>query len=204
MKLYFAPGSCALATHIALAESGLPYETESVNLRETPHKTASGIVFTTINPKGYVPALQLDNGEILTEGPVLLQYVADQAPEKKLAPAAGTLERYRMLEWLAFVSAEIHKTYKPLWTPTASAEAKDAAWAQLSQRFEYVDRALSDKEYLLGAFSVADCYLYVTLSWTKVVGRSVENWPNLVAFVQRMEAQPSVQKAMKEEGLIYN
>ncbi|MDR1529533.1 MAG: glutathione transferase GstA [Burkholderiales bacterium] len=204
MKLYFSPGSCALATHIALAESGLPYEIEAVNLRVDPHTTASGAVFTTINPKGYVPALVLDNGEILTEGQVLLQYVADQVPDKKLAPAAGTIARYRMMEWLSFISTEIHKAYKPLWMPTASMEAKDAAWAQLSRRFDYLNRELSDKDYLLGAFSAADCYLFVTLSWADnaVIKRSIDGWTNLSAFMKRMKERASVRKAMKEEGLL--
>lgn len=202
MKLYFSPGSCALAVHIALAESGLPYEAEAVNLRENPHTTAGGVVYTTINPKGYVPTLLLDNGEILTEGQVLLQYIADQVPEKQIAPAAGTLKRYRMMEWLSFISSEVHKAYKPLWIPTASAEKKDAAWAVLSQRFEYINHELGNREYLLGSFTVADCYLYVVLTWADRLKRSTDAWPDLQAFVKRMNIRPSVQKALKEEGLI--
>ncbi len=201
MKLYFAPGSCALATHIALAESGLPYEIEAVDLHQNPHTTASGVAFTTINPKGYVPALVLDNGETLTEAQVILQYIADHATGEQIAPEAGTLKRYRMMEWLAFLASEIHKSYAPLWTPSASTEEKNVAWATLSKRFGYIDHELNGKEYLLGSFSVADCYLYVMLLWTKQLKLSIDTWPNLQALVKRMAARSAVQQAMKEERL---
>ena len=156
MKLYYAPGACSLASHIALAESGLAFSVEKVNLRETPHRTESGADFVAINPKGYVPALVLDGGELLTEGAAILQYVADQAPERGLAPANGTLARYRLQEWLNFIATEIHKSFGPMWNPQSSQEVKDATWARLSARFDWIVGELGEQDYLLGGFSVAD------------------------------------------------
>lgn len=201
MKLYFSPGSCALATHIALVESGLTYETESVDLRSMPHKTASGVIYTEINPKGYVPTLVLDNGEILTEGQVLLQYVADLAPQKKLIPQASDFARYRVLEWLSFISTEIHKGFAPMWNPTTPQEQKDAAWVKLSARLAYVDEALNGKEFLTERFSVADAYLFTCLRWTGFFKRPLTDYPNILKWMERVIARPGVKQAMQEEGL---
>ncbi len=201
MKLYYSPGSCALAVHIALAEAGLKYETEAVDLRATPHKTAGGKIYTDVSPKGYVPALVLDNGELLTEGQVLLQYVADLAPQKALAPKAGEFARYRLQEWLAFVSTEIHKGFGPLWNPASTAEQKDAAWTKLASRIAYVNEVLKDKEFLMGAFSVADAYLFTCLRWTGFFQKPLTPYPHVLKWMERVIARPGVRQAMQEEGL---
>lgn len=202
MKLFYSPGACSLSPHIALAESGLPYQFEKVNLRAEPRLTESGADFRAINSKGYVPALQLDNGEILTEGPALVQYIADQAPEKNLAPANGTLARYRLQEALNFISTEVHKGFSPLFHSQDEA-VKDAAWQRLSTRLDALNTTLGQQDYLLGdSYTVADGYLFVCLSWSKYVGRSLDAWPALQAFSARIFARPAVQQAMKEEGLL--
>ncbi len=202
MKLYYSPGSCALAVHIILIESGLNYETESVNLRQQPIQTASGVVFNTISPKGYVPALIINAGQLLTESQVLLQYVADQATSKQLIPVAGTLARYQTQEWLAFIATEIHKGFAPLWNPAATAEQKEAAWANLAKRLDWLNQELGDKAYLMGDFSVADPYLFTCLNWANYHQRTLESWTNVVAFMERVRARPATQQALKEEGLI--
>lgn len=202
MKLYYSPAACSLSPHIVLAESGLSYELEKVNLRETPHRTESGVEFSTINSKGYVPALALDNGEVLSEGVAIVQYLADQVPGKYLAPANGTLARYRLQEWLNFISTEIHKGFGPLWSPANSAEVKDAAWAKIASRIDWLVAQLGNKEYLLGDYSVADAYLFTCLNWAKILDRSLDNWPQLTAYLARVAARPAVQQAMKEEGLL--
>ncbi|MDR0771318.1 MAG: glutathione transferase GstA [Burkholderiales bacterium] len=201
MKLYFASGSCALAVHIALAEAGLKYEAEAVDLRAQPHKTASGAVYTEVSPKGYVPALVLDNGELLTETQVLLQYVADQVPEKALAPKAGEFARYRLLEWLSFIATEIHKGFSPLWNPASTPEQKDAAWAKLASRLAYVNEVLSSREFLIGKFSVADAYLFTCLRWTGFLQKPLTLYPNVLKWMERVIARPGVRQAMQEEGL---
>ena len=202
MKLYYAPAACSLSPHIVLAESGLSYELEKVNLREVPHRTESGVEYSKINPKGYVPALMLDNGELLTEGVAIVQYLADQVPGKYLAPANGTLERYRLQEWLNYIATEIHRGFTPLWKTTTSPEAKDAAWANLAGRLDLLAKQLGDKEYLMGDFSVADAYLFTCLSWAKYLQRSLDTWPTLTAYLARIAARPAVLQAMKEEGLL--
>ncbi len=202
MKLYYSPAACSLSPHIVLAESGLPFELEKVNLRETPHRTASGVAFSTINPKGYVPVLQLDNGELLTEGVAIVQYLADQVPGKYLAPANGTLARYRLQEWLNFIATEIHKGFGPLWNSASPQETKDAAWAKLAGRIDWLVSQLGDKEYLLGEYSVADAYLFTCLSWAKYLERSLDAWPKLAAYLARVAARPAVQQALKAEGLL--
>lgn len=202
MKLYYAPGACSLASHIALAESGLAFSVEKVNLRETPHRTESGADFAAINPKGYVPALVLDGGELLTEGAAILQYVADQAPERGLAPANGTLARYRLQEWLNFIATEIHKSFGPMWNPQSSQEVKDATWAKLSARFDWIVGELGEQDYLLGAFSVADAYLFTCLNWTSFLKIELTPWPALVAYQTRIAARPAVQQTLKDEGLL--
>jgi glutathione S-transferase len=201
MKLYFSPGSCALAVHIALAETGLKYEAEAVNLRSMPHTTAGGAVYTDINPKGYVPALLLDNGEILAETQVLLQYVADQVPEKALAPKAGEFARYRLQEWLSFISTEIHKGFSPLWNPASTPEQKDAAWTKLASRIAYVHEVLSGQEFLMKDFSVADAYLFTCLRWTGIFQKPLTPYPHVLKWMERVIARPGVRQAMREEGL---
>ncbi|MFB9157189.1 glutathione transferase GstA [Chromobacterium violaceum] len=202
MKLYYSPGACSLASHIVLFASGLPFDAESVSLREVPHTTAGGVDFTTINPKGYVPALRLDNGELLTEGVAIMQYVADQAPDKQLAPANGTLPRYRLQEWLNFISTEIHKNFSPLFFGKND-EAKDDAWGRLQPRFALLQAQLEKTPYLLGGqFSVADAYLFTCLSWAQYVQRSLADYPALLDYLKRVAALPAAQQALKAEGLL--
>lgn len=202
MKLYYTPGSCSLSVHIALHEAALPFSLCKVNLRAQPHTTEDGTLFSSINPKGYVPALQLDNGELLTEGPALVQYVADLAPEKQLAPTNGTLARYRLQESLNFIATEIHKPFGPLWNAKASAEAKEAAWQQLSRRFDELNTHFSQQDWLLPQYSVADGYLFSCLNWTRFLHLSLEKWPALETFMQRITARPAVQAALQAEGLL--
>lgn len=199
MKLFIKPGACSLSPHIILEEAGLPYETEVVDLAKKV--TASGADYLAINPKGYVPALQLDSGELLTEGPAIVQYLADQVPQKNLAPANGTLARYHLQSWLTFIGTEIHKNYSPFFNPAAPAEMKDIARANLQRRLGYVNDQLAGKDYLLGQFSVADAYLFVVVNWSGFIQLDLSGWPNLTAFMARMAARPAVQAALKAEGL---
>lgn len=201
MKLYYATGACSLSPHIVLSELGLPYELVKVEL--STHLTADGRDYTAINPKGYVPAVQLDDGALLTEGPAIVQYLADQKPAAGLLPPAGTLERARVQEWLTFVGTELHKSFSPLFNPAASADWKAAALANIERRFAFIEKALAGRDYLTGAdFCVADAYLFTVLNWTKFVKIDLAPWPALAAFHQRVMARPAVQKAMREEGLI--
>jgi glutathione S-transferase len=201
MKLYFSPGACSLSPHIVLLEAGLAFTTERVDLRKKV--TASGADFRTINPKGYVPALELEDGSVLTEGPVIVQYLADQAPASKLAPAAGTMERYQLQEWLNFISTELHKNFSPLFNPASSDDMKTAARANLANRFGYVTRKLEGQEYLTGGqFTVADAYLFTVASWCGFVQLDTSGWPDLQAFLARVAARPAVQQALREEGLL--
>lgn len=198
MKLYFAPGTCALSPHIALIESGLPFEIHKVDIRAKT--TADGADYRAINPKGSVPALELDNGEILTEGPAIVQYIADQNPAANLAPSAGTLDRYRLQEWLNFIGTELHKGFSPLFKPGTTDEARKDNVAALLPKFEFVAKRLEGRDYLLGStFSVADGYLYVVLGWTRFAGIDIANWPSLQAFFDRVSARPSVQTAKAAE-----
>ena len=200
MKLYCSPAACSLSPHIVLREAGLPYETESVDLAKKV--TASGGNYFEINPKGYVPALLLDSGELLTEGPAIVQYIADQAPAKKLAPANGSLARYQFQGWLNFIATEIHKSCTPFFSPLAKDDWKGAARANLDRRLGLVNEHLADKPYLMGdEFSVADGYLFTTLSWMKYIGIDLATLPNLAAFQARVAARPAVQKVLKDEGL---
>lgn len=201
MKLYYSPGACSLSPHIVLREAGFDVALEKVNLRTK--ETASGADFAAINPKGYVPALALDDGELLTEGPAIVQYVADLVPERKLAPPAGTLARARLQEWLTFIGTELHKSFSPLFNPAASDDMRDAARANLARRLPIVAAALDTKPYLLGdAFSVADAYLFTVLGWTGLVNVDITPWPSLGAFAERVRARPAVQAALKAEGLL--
>ncbi|OFX03024.1 MAG: glutathione transferase GstA [Alphaproteobacteria bacterium RIFCSPHIGHO2_12_FULL_66_14] len=202
MKLYYAPGACSLSPHISLREAGVPFDLERVDLAS--RKTASGEEFSKVNPKGYVPALRLDDGEVLTEGAVMVQFIADRYPAAGLAPANGTLERVRLQEHLNFIASELHKAFSPLFTPSTSEEAKRAAQANVARRLDYFEQLLGDgRLYLLGErFSVADAYLFTVANWTGPTGIGLAKWPNVAAFVARVAARPSVQAAMRAEGLI--
>jgi glutathione S-transferase len=200
LKLYFSPGACSLSPHIVLQELGMQYDTEKVNLADK--KTASGGDYRQINPKGYVPALQLDNGEVLTEVSAVVQYLADQMPEKHLVPKAGTMERYRLMEWLNFISTEMHKAFSPLFKPTTPDETKKTALDTLTTRLEWLDKQLQGRDYLTGAqFTVADAYLFTVLTWTRHVKLDLARWPAVHAFFERVGARPAVQAAMVSEGL---
>ena len=201
MKLYFGPGACSLSPHIALREAGLPFTAIKVNSRTK--ETDGGGDFRTINPKGYVPALGLADGSVLTEGPAIVQYIADRVPEKKLAPAAGTMERYRLMEWLNFISTEIHKSFSPLFNPATPEDYKPLVKERLLGRLKWVDQQLEGKAYLMGdTFTVADAYLFVVNSWGGYVGVDTTGLANLSAFQKRVAARPAVQEALKAEGLL--
>lgn len=201
MKLYFSPGACSLSPHIILQESGLPFTIEKVDLRSK--QTDSGADYASINPKGYVPALETDDGALLTEGPAIVQYVADKVPEKNLAPAMGSLERYQMISWLNCVGTEIHKNYSPLFNPASSDEVKNNARQNLTKRYGYVESMLGGHDHLVSnQFSVADAYLFVVTNWAGKLKFDLSAFPQLAAFQARIGARPAVQKAMKAEGLI--
>lgn len=200
MKLYIKPGACSLSPHIVLEELGLKYDSEVVDLKAKT--TAAGGDYLAVNPKGYVPALQIDSGEVLTEGPAIVQYLADSQPAKKLAPANGTVERYRMQSWLTFIGTELHKQFSPLFNSAAPQEWKDICRANIERRLKYVNEQLAGKDYLMGKdFSVADAYLYTVARWTHPVKIDISGFPNLVAYMARMAARPGVQAALKAEGL---
>lgn len=200
MKLYYSPGACSLSPHIALIEAGLPFETVSTSTKT--HKLADGSDYYSINPKGSVPVLEFDNGERLTEGPAVVQWIADQVPEKKLAPPAGTMERYRLMEWLSFIGTEMHKQFGPLFNPAMPEEAKALNRAKLSERFAYVDQQLAGKQYLMGDdFTVADPYLFVMGRWAKAMNIDISANRNVDAFMARMMQRSAVQQALKDEGL---
>jgi glutathione S-transferase len=201
MKLFTRPGTCSLATNIALREAGIPFEVVKVS-RHTG-KTSDGVDFNEINSKGYVPALLLDSGEVLTENAALLQYVADLNPAAKLAPPAGTLERYRLSEWLAFINSEIHKGFSPMFSANPSEDLKHYARSNLTKRLGWLSEHLGSRPFLLGEqFSVADAYLFVVLSWSPHAGFDLSPWPNLLAFQDRVAARPHVIEAMTAEGLL--
>jgi glutathione S-transferase len=198
VKLYYFQGACSLASNIALREAGLTFELVKVD-RHTK-KAADGLDFNEVNPKGYVPALTLDSGETLTEGPAVLQYIADRNPASKLAPAAGTIERYRLMEWLGFINSEIHKGFGPLFRADAPEDSKQYARTNLSTRLDYLERTIG-KNFLMGEqFTVADAYLFTVLSWAGHVKLDMGKWPKLQAFVARVGARPNVIAARKAEG----
>lgn len=201
MKLYFSPGACSLSPHIVLLEAGLPFTTEAVDLRKKV--TASGADFSAINPKGYVPALETGQGVLLTEGPAIVQYLADLAPGKKLAPAAVTPERYVLVEWLNFISTELHKNFSPLFRPDAGEDLLNYAHGNLTQRIGYVERMLDGRDYLTGAqFTVADAYLFTVLNWAGKVKFDLSGFPLVQAFQKRVGERPMVQQALRDEGLL--
>ncbi len=201
MKLYYSPGACSLSPHIIACEAELPIELIKVDLESK--LTETGEDFRQLNPNGYVPLLILDDGNRLTEGPAIVQYLADQAPGKKLIPPAGTFERYKLQQWLNFISTEIHKSFSPLFNPVAPEAAKELATTILMTRLETIAAQLSSQPFLLGDnFTVADAYLFVTLSWGQYVNIDISRWPALARYADRISERPAVQKAMKEEGLI--
>lgn len=201
MKLYFAPGACSLSPHIALLESGQKFEAEKVDLGSK--KTASGKDFNTISPNGYVPALELDDGTVLTEGPAIVQYIADKAPEKKLAPANGSIERYKLQSTLNFISTELHKSIGGLFNPSHPEETKKAMKALAAKRLGAVNETLGKQPYLQGEqFTVADGYLFTVLSWTSHVGVDLSPFPAIKSYQERVGKREQVQAALKAEGLV--
>lgn len=201
MRLYTMPGACSLAANIVLREAGIPFDL--VKVSHHTHKTAEGVDLNEINSKGYVPALVLDNGELLTENVALLPYIADLKPSAQLAPPNGTLERYRLTEWLAFINSELHKSFSPLFAPNATEEMKKYARGNLTKRLAWLSERLGSNSYLLGErFTVADSYLFVVLSWSGHVALDLSPWPNLKAFQERVAARPHVIEALTSEGLI--
>jgi len=201
MKLYYSTGACSLSPHIVLRELGFSFDLERVNLASK--KTAGGEDYLEVNPKGYVPALVLDSGEVLTEGPAIVQYLADQAPEKQLAPAAGTMARYHLVEWLNFISTELHKAFSPLFKPNTPEETKQTARDTIAARLHIVEKQLQGRDYLAGnQFSVADAYLFTVLCWARPMKFDLGQWPAVQAYMQRVAARPAVHEAMKAEGLI--
>ena len=200
MKLYYLKGACSLAPNIALREAGLKFELVKVD-RHTK-KAADGLDFNEVNPKGYVPALTLDSGEVLTENVTVLQYIADRNPAAKLAPPAGTMERYRLMEWLSFINSEVHKGFTPLFREDAPEDTKQYARRNLTLRLDYLQRALGSKSFLMGdQYTVADPYLFTVLSWGGYVNVDIGKWPQLQRLVERVGARPHVIAALKSEGL---
>jgi glutathione S-transferase len=200
-KLYYSPGACSLSPHIALLEAGLPFELVLASTKTK--KLADGTDFYTINAKGSVPVLELADGQRLTEGPAIVQYIADQAPASQLAPAAGSMARYRLMEWLNFITSELHKGFSPLFNPAMPEEAKALARAKLTERLTWVDGQLQGKSFLMGdTFTVADGYLFTVANWGKFVGVDIAPMKTLSAFMGRVAARPAVQAALKAEGLL--
>ena len=201
MKLYYAPGACSLSPHIVAREAGINIQLQKVNTKDKSME--GGGDFWKVNPRGYVPVLELDNGERLTEGPAIVQYLADQKPESGLAPKAGTLERYRLQEFLNFLTSEVHKQFSPLFRPNTPEEYKPIAKENIANRFNWLNEQLAGKDYLMGKqFTVADAYLFVLTNWTKPTQIDLSKWPNIAAFQKRVAARPKVKEAMQAEGLI--
>jgi glutathione S-transferase len=201
MKLYYSPGACSLSPHIALLEAGLPYDLVKVDLRAK--KLENGDDFLKVNPKGQVPALALDSGELITEGPVIVQMIADKAPGKHLAPARDSDERYKLMDWLTYINGELHKNIGPLFNPMLSDDAKAVFKDRAMSKFKYVDSQLAGRDYLLGKqFTVADGYLYTMLRWADGMKFDLSGLNNLMAYKERVAARPKVQEALVKEGLV--
>jgi glutathione S-transferase len=199
MKLYYSPGACSLSPHIVALEAGIPLALEKVELKS--HRTEHGEDYYAINPKGYVPALRLDDGATLTEGPAIVQYLADQKPASGLAPASGSFARYKLEEWLTFINGEIHKSFGPLFA-AGSEETKTAAREKIAKRFAWVEKELGDKPYLTGeTFTVADAYFFVMLLWAHHQKLDLKPYPRLAAFYERASARPKLREALKAEGI---
>ncbi len=198
MKLFYKPGACSLSPHIALFEAGLPFTTDRVQGADKP--TRGGVDYKALNPKGYVPALLLDDGQLLTEGVAIVQYIADQAPAKKLAPPNGTLERYRLQEWLNFIATELHKGISPLFNPKYPDDLRKAQKERVLDRFGYVNKQLTGKTFLMGdAFTVADCYLYVISTWLPRVGVELTDMPALTSYLAKLAERPAFKSAIEAE-----
>ena len=201
MKLYYSPGACSLSPHIALLEAGLPYDLVKVDLKAK--KLENGDDFLKINPKGQVPALALDSGEVVTEGPVIVQMIADKASASNLAPARDSAERYKLLEWLNFITTELHKNFGPMFSPVLADDAKAFFKDRVMGKFKYIDGALAGNDYLMGKqFTVADGYLFTMLSWAERMKFDLAALPNLLAYKARVGARPMVQEALVKEGLM--
>jgi glutathione S-transferase len=200
MKLYYSPGACSLSPHIVLLEAGLPFTLEKVDLKTK--KTEKGAEYLKVNSKGAVPALLLEDGRVLTEGPAIVQYLADQKPESGLAPRPGSFERYQLMEMLNYITSEVHKGFSPLFNPAISADWKAAVLAALGKKFDWLSGYLGTKTYLLGSsFTVADAYLFTVLRWSDHVGVDLGKWPVLTAYRARVAQRPKVHEALKAEGL---
>jgi glutathione S-transferase len=201
LKLYYAPGACSLSPHIVLNELGLKADLEKYDFAS--RKTASGKDLSAINPKGYVPVLELDGGGVLTEGPAIVQYLADRKPEAGLAPAAGTLERYRLQEWLNYITSELHKSFSPLFAPTTPDAYQQTVLEGFKKKFAYLNEHLGKNAYLLGrSFTVADAYAFTVLNWTNFLKIDLSPYANLTAYMARIAARPAVRKALETEGLL--
>jgi glutathione S-transferase len=200
MKLYFTPGACSMAPHILLREAGQTFDLEQVDLASK--KTKAGADYKTVNGKGYVPALKLDNGEVITEAPIILQYIADQKPEAGLMPKAGTMERYRAQEWLNFVTSELHKGFGALFNPSVPDAYRTIAVDRIGTRLDFLESKLQGKQYLQGdKFSAPDAYLFTVLSWAPHLKVSLDKWPGIQAYLGRVAQRPQVQATLKAEGL---
>jgi glutathione S-transferase len=201
MKLYFSPGACSLSPHIVAREAGIEIALEKVDTKAK--KTETGKDFLGVNPKGYVPALELDDGQVLTEGPTIVQYLADKRPDSKLVPACGTLERYRVQEMLGYINSEIHKSYSPLFSDKTSSEVRTEKHDYLRKRYALIEKSLAGKEYLFGTqFSIADAYLFVVTNWANHLKVDLSEFRNIQAFQQRVAARSAVQAALRAEGLL--
>jgi glutathione S-transferase len=199
MKLYYAQAACSLAPHIALLEAGQTFQIEGVNLRSKQYK---GGDYYKVNPKGSVPALELDDGQVLTEAAVLLQYIVDRKPDSGLAPKAGTVEHYRFLEWLNYIATELHKGFGPLWNPKMPDDAKAMTKEALGKKFDYLTDRLKGHDYLMGKqYTVADAYLFTVLNWSSMADIDMSKWPTLLAYYERVKMRPATQAALKAEGM---
>lgn len=198
MKLYYAPGACSLSPHIVASEAGIPIQLEKVDLKAK--KTESGEDFSKVNPKGYVPALRLDDGAVLTEGPAIVQYLADRNPGSGLAPKEGSTERYKLAEWLAFLNSEVHKVWSGLWKPDP---VRAPIEQQLGKRLDWLNGELGARPYLMGErFTAPDAYLFTLLNWGQWTGIELSRWPALAQYAERVRTRPKVQEALKQEGLV--
>lgn len=200
MKLYYAPGACSLAPHIVLREAGHKFDLDKVDIPNK--KTADGGDYWKVNPKGYVPALKLDDGQVLSEVGVICQYLADQKPDSALAPKGGSMDRYRLMEWLNFTATEVHKQLGALFNPKMTPEMKEVQMGYIQRRFDALDKMLAGKQYAMDKFTIIDAYLFTVLNWTGFHKIDVSKWPNIAALMERVRNRPKVQETLKAEGLV--